>query len=60
MQIRKQVFDLLISHDWAKAFHLCAPVLNNVGHAIVVGGKAAEFQILPLENALHAGAFLAA
>jgi len=60
VHVSQQVLDLLVGHDLAEAFHFGAAVLDDVGDAVVVGGESAEWKILVLENALHAGTFFAA
>ena len=60
VHVGQQVLDLLLGHDLPEAFHFCAAELNNVGNAIVIGGQPAEFQILPLEDALHTRPFFPA
>jgi hypothetical protein len=52
VQIRQQVFDLLVGHDLAEAFHLGPSIFDDVGQALVVCGQPAQRQVLMLEDAL--------
>jgi hypothetical protein len=42
MQIRHQIFDLLVVHDLAKPLHLGASILSDFRYAVVVGRKSAH------------------
>jgi uncharacterized protein YeaO (DUF488 family) len=55
MQIRQQVVNLLLIENRSVARHLVAAKTNHVGDAIVVRRHPAHRQILPLEDAFHAG-----
>ena len=55
MEIGQQVVDLLLTENLGVAGHLIAAETDHVGDAIVIGGHAAHGQILPLEDAFHAG-----
>jgi len=59
MQISQQVFNLLVSHNLAEAFHFRSAVLHDVSHALVICGKSTLGQVLPLEDTLQARAFFA-
>src|ERR1700730_3861493 len=58
-QICDQIFNLLVGHNLAEAFHLCSPILDDIGDALVVRGQSAQRQVLILENAFQPRAFLA-
>jgi len=58
MHIGEQILNVLLVQGLAVAGHFTAPEANNVGHAFIVGGKAAQGKILVLENTLEPGAFL--
>src|SRR5216684_7761054 len=60
VQIRKQIFNLLLRHNLAETFHFCPSVLHDVSHALVVCGQSALGQVLPLEDAFQTRAFFAA
>ncbi len=60
MQVGEQVFDLLIAHDPAKAFHLAAAVLDDLAYPVVVRRQPAQRQVLLFEDALQWRALLAA
>ena len=58
MHVRQQVLNLLLAQFLAIPRHLIAAQANDVCDAFIVGRKSAEGKILPLENALQAGASL--
>ncbi len=60
MQVRQQIVDLLLVEDLGVAGHFVAAETDYVGHAIVIRGHAAHRQILPAEDAFHAGALASA
>src|SRR5713101_8641918 len=60
VQICQQVFNLLVGHDLAEAFHLGPSELNDFSHALVVGRQSTYRQILLLENAFQARALFTA
>src|ERR1035438_3197297 len=60
MQIRQQIFNLLIAHYLIEAFHFRSPILNDVEHAVIVGGQSAEGKIGMFEYALQTWTLFAA
>ena len=42
MQIRHQIFDLLVVHDLAEALHFGASILDDFRYTVVVGRKSAH------------------
>jgi hypothetical protein len=42
VQVCQQVFDLLVGHDPAEAFHFGSSKFDDVGYTIVVGGQSAQ------------------
>jgi|SRR5580698_1897104 hypothetical protein len=55
VQIRQQIVDLLLTKNLGEAWHLVAPQANYIRHPVIIRRHAAHRQILPLENAFHAG-----
>lgn len=53
MQIRQQIFDLLLIQSWSEGGHFVPSHHNNFGHAIVIRWQSAVFQILFLEHVLQ-------
>jgi hypothetical protein len=56
VQIRQQIVNLLLTENLGIARHLVAAQANDVCDPVVIRGHPAHRQILPLENAFHAGA----
>ena len=52
VHVGEQVFNLLIGHNPPKAFHLAAPVLDDLADAIVIRRQPAQRQVLLLKDAL--------
>src|ERR1700675_1636990 len=59
VQIRQQVFNLLLRHNLAKAFHLGTSILHDVSYAFVICRQSALRQVLLLEDTLQARPFFA-
>jgi hypothetical protein len=55
VKIRQQIVNLLLTENLGEARHLVAPQANNIRHPVVIRRHPAHWQILPLENAFHAG-----
>ena len=51
MQVGEQVLKILSTENLAVAGHIGAAVANDVGDAVVIGGKSAQGEILVLEDA---------
>src|SRR5215471_11112308 len=60
VHIRKQILHLLIAQNLAEAFHFAAAMQDDVSHAFVVDGKAADHHVLAPVDPFQARAFLAA
>src|SRR5271163_615529 len=55
VQIRQQIIDLLLIKNLGEAWHLVASQANYIGDPVIIRRHATHRQILPLENAFHAG-----
>jgi len=60
VQVSEQILQLLCVQFLAVPGHLIAAQANDIADPIVVGGQAAQWEILSLEHSFEARAFLAA
>src|SRR6266404_2137587 len=59
VQISKQVLNLLVRHNLAKAFHFGSSILDDVSHTLVICGQSALGQVLVFEDTFQTRALLA-
>ena len=55
MQVGQQIIDLLLREHLTVGRHFVPPHLDDVSHALVIGGHPTHRKVLALEDVLHAG-----